>query len=55
MMDTNLEGSGYGCAYVSDDAMTCAVLRYDEEADEPCECLCHEWRKDDDSELVPNA
>ncbi len=39
----------YGCACVSRSGHACAELRYGyREIPEPCECLCHEWRDDDD-------
>jgi hypothetical protein len=39
----------YGCACVSRSGHACAELRYGyREIPEPCECLCHDWRDDDD-------
>lgn len=37
-------------AHASRDARMCATLRYGEDADERCECLCHEWDDDDEDE-----
>lgn len=47
---TDTHGTGYGCACVSRDARMCSVLRYGEDADERCECLCHQWDDDEDCE-----
>ena len=53
----NTEGprGTYGCACVSDSARMCALLRYgrdidshEQHDDDCCECLCHQWRDDDD-------
>lgn len=46
-------GSGpagtYGCACVSHSAHACAEILYGyREIPEPCECLCHVWRDDDE-------
>lgn len=44
----------YGCACVADSARLCTLLRYDrdidsrDQHDDDCECLCHQWRDDDD-------
>lgn len=44
----------YGCACVADSARLCTLLRYSrdidsrEQHDDDCECLCHQWRDDDD-------
>ena len=44
----------YGCACVSDSARMCTLLRYGrdidshEQHDDNCECLCHDWRDDDE-------
>ncbi len=44
----------YGCACVADSARLCTLLRYGrdidshEQHDDDCECLCHQWRDDDD-------
>ncbi len=45
----------YGCACVSDNARNCALFRsgYHINADgfeEHCECLCHQWRDEDDED-----
>lgn len=48
---TDAEGprGTYGCACVSRSGHACAELRYGyREIPEPCECLCHDWRDDDD-------
>lgn len=51
---TNTEATegdnGYGCACVSADAQTCATLRLGEDAEDRCECLCHQWRQEDDQQ-----
>ena len=47
--DTYGPAGTYGCACPCSDARTCIVLRYGEDADnEPCTCLCHDWRDEDD-------
>ena len=39
---------------MADSARLCTLLRYDrdidsrEQHDDDCECLCHQWRDDDD-------
>lgn len=44
----------YGCACVADSARLCTLLRYGrdidsrEQHDDDCECLCHQWRDDDE-------
>lgn len=40
----------YGCACVSSDPRSCLVYRSDRLPDlgEQCECMCHEWRDDDE-------
>ncbi len=43
----------YGCACVSRDARNCTLMRYGwcgnfGRADEACECMCHQWREDDE-------
>lgn len=43
----------YGCACVSRDARECVLMREGYRGDEAgyydtCECLCHQWRDDDD-------
>jgi hypothetical protein len=43
----------YGCACVSRDARECMLMREGYRGDEAgyydtCECLCHQWRDDDD-------
>lgn len=48
---TNTDGprGTYGCACVSDSAQACAEIRYGyRDIPEPCECLCHDWRDDDE-------
>ncbi len=53
---TDAEGprGTYGCACVADSARLCTLLRYDrdidsrEQHDDDCECLCHQWRDDDE-------
>lgn len=53
---TNTSGprGTYGCACVTDSARLCTLLRYGrdidshEQYDDDCECLCHQWRDDDD-------
>ena len=53
---TDIEGprGTYGCACVADSARMCTLLRYGrdidshEQHDDNCECLCHQWRDDDD-------
>ncbi len=49
--ERNTEGprGTYGCACVADSAHACAEIRYGyRDLPEPCECLCHQWRDDDD-------
>ena len=47
--DTSGPRGTYGCACVSRSGHACAELRYGyREIPEPCECLCHDWRDDDD-------
>jgi hypothetical protein len=47
--DTEGPRGTYGCACVSDSAHACAEIRYGyREIPEPCECMCHQWRDDDD-------
>lgn len=39
----------YGCACVAPSAHACAEIRYGyREIPEPCECMCHQWRDEDD-------
>ena len=44
----------YGCACVADSARLCTLIRYGrdidshEKHDDNCECLCHQWREEDD-------
>ena len=48
---TNTSGprGTYGCDCVSDSAHACAEIRCGyREIPDPCECLCHDWRDDDD-------
>lgn len=53
---TNTHGPAgtYGCACVADSARLCTLLRYGrdidshEQRDDNCECLCHQWREEDD-------
>lgn len=46
--DTEGPHGTYGCACQSYDAKMCACLRHGEDAtDDPCECLCHNWRAQD--------
>lgn len=53
---TDAEGprGTYGCACVSDSARLCTLLRYgrdidsSDQHDDDCECLCHQWRNDDE-------
>jgi len=48
---TNTSGprGTYGCACVADSAHACAEIRYGyRDLPEPCECLCHDWRNEDD-------
>lgn len=48
---TNTHGCGYGCACVADSAQLCADIRFHRiERGEPCECLCHQWREEDDDD-----
>jgi hypothetical protein len=50
-MPTDTEGPAgtYGCACVAHSARACAEIRYGyREIPEPCECMCHNWRDDDD-------
>lgn len=47
----------YGCACVSRNAKVCMLVRYGYaylDADERCECLCHQW-DDDDDVAVPSS
>ena len=47
--DTSGPPGTYGCACFSDDAVECAAIRYGmDHWGEACECLCHQWRDDDD-------
>lgn len=47
--DTSGPRGTYGCACVADSAHACAEIRYGyRDLPEPCECLCHQWRDDDD-------
>lgn len=52
---TNADGprGTYGCACVSDGVRMCTLLRYPgrdvfEVGDDNCECMCHQWREEDD-------
>lgn len=51
---TNEEGprGTYGCACVSSSPFVCLRLRHEgdgnQDLSERCECLCHEWRDDDE-------
>lgn len=52
--DTTGPRGTYGCACISGDSRACLLLRYgyqpnDEEPDR-CECLCHDWRKEEDED-----
>lgn len=47
----------YGCACVSDSARMCTLLRYPERdvcdmGDDNCECMCHQWRQEDDDDYL---
>ncbi len=52
--DTEGPAGTYGCACASSSARLCTLLRYGrdiddrEQHDDDCECLCHQWRDDDD-------
>ena len=53
MADDEMNQSGpagtYGCACVADDAGDCMLMRYGYQSEpQKCECLCHQWRGDDD-------
>ena len=53
--DTEGPQGTYGCACLSHDAKMCTFLRYGMDADDPCECLCHNWREQDDEDVTPNS
>ena len=53
--DTEGPQGTYGCACLSDEAKMCAFLRCGMDADDPCECLCHKWREQDDEDETPNG
>ncbi len=38
----------YGCACTSRDAMFCFDDRYGHHTGECCECMCHQWRDEDE-------
>ena len=47
--DTSGPRGTYGCACVADSAHACAEIRYGyRDIPELCECMCHDWRTDDD-------
>jgi hypothetical protein len=49
-LDTYGPAGSYGCACPCRDAKDCTLLRYGFTFERPlaCECMCHQWRDDDD-------
>lgn len=49
--DTSGPASTYGCACVCDNSFNCSLIRYGYRSNdgepERCECLCHQWRNED--------
>lgn len=46
--DTYGPAGTYGCACTSRDAMFCFDDRYGHHTGERCECMCHQWREEDE-------